>query len=248
MIAVFDDDRHLTTHRRFTDHVPMTFKERIVNAIVAGFFRLTIKLEVEGLENVPAEGPGIVIANHTSFFEGPLFYLIFRPRRTIALAKKELWDSFLTRAAMTAWQSVPVDRGGLDMKAIRGCFNVLDDGNFLCIAPEGTRSKDGALKRAMPGTTFFASRKEVPLYPLVVWGIRDMGANLKKLKRTKVNIALGKPFILEKKGGGKLGSEDRKQMADEMMYHLADLLPEHLRGVYSDPTERTSDYIKPIQA
>lgn len=222
----------------------MTFKERIVNAIVAGFFRVTIKLEVEGLDNVPAEGPGIVIANHTSFFEGPLFYIVFRPRRTIALAKKELWDSFFTRAAMTAWKSVPVDRGGMDMKAIRGCFNVLDEGNFLCIAPEGTRSKDGALKRAMPGTTFFASRKGVPCYPLVVWGIRDMGGNLKKLRRTKVHISIGKPFLVEKEGGGKLSSDDRRQMADEMMFRLAELLPEEFRGAYSDPSEQTSAFVK----
>ena len=104
----------------------MTLRERIVNAFVAGFFRLTARVTVEGLDNVPVEGPGIIIANHTSFFEGPLFYIVFRPRRTIALAKKELWNKWLTRTVMNAWQSIPVDRGGVDMKAIRSCFNVLD--------------------------------------------------------------------------------------------------------------------------
>ncbi len=222
----------------------MTFKERIVNTLVAVFFRVTAKVTVEGLENVPEKGPGIIIANHTSFFEGPLFYIIFRPRRTIALAKKELWEKPGTRAAMTAWQSIPVDRAGMDMKAIRSCFKVLDDGNFLCIAPEGTRSKDGCLKQGKPGTTFFASRKGVPLYPVVVWGIREMGSNLKKFRRSKVNIRIGRPFLVEKPGGGKIGSEDRKQMADEMMCRLAELLPEEFRGQYADFAEREIKYSK----
>ncbi len=222
----------------------MTFRERIVNAVVAGFFRLFAKVRVEGVENVPEQGPGIIIANHTSFFEGPLFYIIFRPRRTIALAKKELWDNPVTRTVMNAWQSIPVDRGGMDMKAIRGCFQVLDDSNFLCIAPEGTRSKDGCLKRAKPGTTFFASRKEVPIYPVVAWGVRDMERNLKKLRRTEVHVHIGKPFFVEKPGGGKIGSDDRQQMADEMMYRLAALLPEEFRGYYADFAERESTYLR----
>lgn len=222
----------------------MTFRERIVNAVVAGFFRITSKVTVEGLENVPEQGPGIIIANHTSFYEGPLFYIIFRPRRTIALAKKELWGKWATRNVMEAWQSIPVDRAGVDMKAIRSCFNVLDEGNFLCIAPEGTRSLDGKLKRAKPGTTFFASRKGVPIYPVVIWGIREMGMNLKKWRRSDIHIRIGRPFLVEQEG--RLGSGDRQQMADDMMCRLAELLPEELRGHYSDYAERETKFLADI--
>ncbi len=173
-----------------------------------------------------------------------MFYIMLRPRRTIALAKRELWDKWFSRMVMEAWQSIPVDRGGMDMKAIRGCFKVLDDGNFLCIAPEGTRSKSGALKKALPGTTFFASRKGVPIYPMVQWGLRELPLNLKKFRRTPVTYKVGKPFLMEKSGGGKLSSEERARMADEMMFRLADLLPENLKGAYSDSTGRTSDFVR----
>ncbi len=224
----------------------MTIKERIVNFVVSTFFRLTCKVEVRGLENVPLKGPGILISNHTTFYEGPLFYIKLRPRKTRALAKRELWDHTFTRMAMEAWKSVKVDRGGMDMKAIRGCLGVLDDGDFLCIAPEGARSKTGALKKAMPGTTFFASRKGVPVYPFVQWGLLCLPANLKKMRRTPVTIVFGNPFLVVKPAGGKLSSDNREKMADEMMYRLAELLPEDLRGYYADPAGKTSEYTAEI--
>ena len=224
----------------------MTFKERIVNAAVSLILKITCKVDLQGAENIPLEGPAILITNHTTNLEGPLFYLSLRPRKTRALAKRELWGPYFTRMAMEAWESVPVDRGGMDMKAIRSCFGVLDDGNFLCIAPEGTRSKTGALKKAMPGTTFFASRQGVPIYTMVQWGLLDMKKNLKRFRRTPVHLRCGKPFLIEKPGGGKIRAEDREKMADEMMYQLADLLPEELRGYYADESKRTSEYVKPL--
>ncbi len=224
----------------------MTFKERVVNSAVSLILRITCKIEMEGAEKIPQKGPAILITNHTPNLEGPLFYLSLRPRRTRALAKTELWEHFFTRMAMEACESVRVDRGGMDMKAIRNCFGVLDDGDFLCIAPEGTRSKNGALKKAMPGTTFFASRQGVPIYTMVQWGLLDLSSNLKKFRRTKVNLRCGDPFIMEKPGGGKIRAEDREKMADEMMYKLAELLPEELRGHYSDGSGKTFKYVKPL--
>jgi len=91
----------------------MTFKERFVNFVVSLLFHITCRVEVDGLEYVPLKGPAILISNHTTFLEGPLFYIKLRPRRTVALAKIELWEKGLTRLAMEAWQSIPVDRGGL---------------------------------------------------------------------------------------------------------------------------------------
>jgi 1-acyl-sn-glycerol-3-phosphate acyltransferase len=222
----------------------MKIRERIINAVIAAAFKIACKLDVQGVESIPDSGPAILITNHTSLFEGPLYYVMLRPRRTIALAKIELWDHFATRIIMEAWGSIPVKRKGMDMKAIRDCFNVLDEGHFLCIAPEGTRSKTGALKEAMPGTTFFATRQGVPIYPMVQWGLRELPANLKRLKRTSVHIRFGEPFTVEKPGGGKLSAADREVMANEMMYRLADLLPEEFRGHYSDNSKRSEIYIK----
>jgi len=148
--------------------------------------------------------------------------------------------------AMKAWGSIPLDRGAMDMKALRACFGVLDDGNFLCIAPEGTRSRSGALKQARPGTALFATRRSVPIYPMVQWGLLNLSSNLKRLKRTEVNFRIGAPFMVEKVGGKKISGDDERKMADEMMCRLAELLPEELRGHYADESTWTAEFIRPL--
>jgi ABC-type uncharacterized transport system ATPase subunit len=54
---------------------------------------------------------------------------------------------------------------------------------------------------------------------------------------------VGKPFYVEKKTEGRITSDDRQKMADEMMYQIAAYLPEELRGYYSDLSKATTDYI-----
>ena len=149
----------------------MKFKEWLVNGVVSAFFRLTCRLHCDDLDRLPKKGPAIIISNHTSVYEGPLYYVQLRPRRTVALAKKELWDHWATRMAMTAWDSIPVDRQGVDIKAIRRCMGVLDQGNFLCIAPEGHRSKDGSLLRGRPGTTFLQLKLVFQCIPWFIGGL-----------------------------------------------------------------------------
>ena len=129
------------------------------------------------------------------------------------------------------------------MQAMKNCFKVLEEGDFLCIAPEGTRSKTGQLLRGKAGTTFIATQQKVPIIPMVHWGIIDLNKNARKLKRTNVTIKVGKAFFVEKKEEGRITSEDRQNMADEMMYQIAACLPEELRGYYHDLSKATTNYL-----
>lgn len=221
----------------------MTIKEKIINSLIRTTLDLFCRIDKSDLKKIPLKGPAILITNHVSTLEGPLFYVNLRPRKTIAMAKAELFEKFFTRTILSTWDAVPIKRGAADMQAMKSCFKVLEEGNFLCIAPEGTRSKTGKLLRGKAGTTFFATQKKVPIIPMVHWGIRDLGKNAKKLKRTSISIKVGKPFFVEKKEGGRINSEDRQKMADEMMYQIASYLPEELRGYYSDLSKATTEYL-----
>ncbi len=224
----------------------MTLRAGLINTLIRLIFRLTCRLDIRDLRKIPKQGPAILITNHTSNLEGPLLYVFLRPRQTIALGKRELWEKPLTRTIMDAWNVIPIERGGMDMKALRACFGVLENGDFLCIAPEGTRSKTGKLKRGQPGTTFFASRQGVPIYPMAQWGVRDLGRHIRRLRPTRVHIRVGEPFLVGMPDGGKPGPEDRQAMADEMMYRIAALLPEEWRGEYADADRATSRYLRPV--
>jgi len=211
----------------------MTIANRIGNVIIKGLMHISCKLDVKELQNVPKNGPMILLANHISFMEAPILYLFMQPRRTIALGKIELWNSLATRTLMNWWECIPVRRGEIDIKSIKECFSVLDKGDFLCIAPEGTRSPQGILNRGQAGTSFIAIKQKVPMLPVVHIGLENFSKNIKRLKRTPVKIRVGKPFtlILEKK---RFNSDERQEITDEIMRRMALLLPVENQGYYAD--------------
>lgn len=220
----------------------MGIRSTVINSTLGVLFRIFVNIDDRDLKKLPLRGPAILITNHTSNIEGPIFYIRLRPRPTIAMAKLELWKVFITRMIMEAWEAVPVRRGRLDRRAIARCAQVLKDGKFLCLAPEGTRSKDGRLLRGQPGAAWFAADKGILIYPMVQWGCRDIFHELSHFRRPKVVVKVGRPFFVKTPDGHAHGDQ-LQAMTDEMMYELAACLPAEYRGYYEDLTKRTTEYL-----
>jgi len=128
--------------------------------------RLFRGIEYEGLENVPKTGGVIVAGNHVSFLDPPLIaWVIDSVRWTKALGKKELLDIPVFGWLLKRWGVVPVSRGRMDIKALRGALKVLSDGGLLMIMPEGTRAKPGKPLRPKPGVALLARESGVPVVP-----------------------------------------------------------------------------------
>ena len=221
----------------------MTIRERIVNAIIRTLFRLIFRLEAHQLRRVPQNGPGILLSNHVTNLEGPLFYVFLRPRKATALGKIELWQNPVTRFFMNTWKIIPLHRGSVDADAMKKTFHALEQGYYVGIAAEGTRSRTGELQRGRPGATLLATRADVPIVPIAHWGLHEMGKHLKRFRRPPATVRVGRPFYLRKPGGGTIGRSERAKMVDEMMYQLAVLLPPEFRGAYADLEKMTTDYI-----
>lgn len=178
------------------------------------------------------EGPLLMMVNHTSALEGPMLYEFLQPRKLNAMAKQELWESKFMAFLMDSWQSIPVDRENMGRATMDACFKVLEQNHILAIAPEGTRSKDGTLQRGgKGGVAFIAHKKDVPMIPVAVMGFEKTKANLKRLRRTVISVKVGKPFEIIQKGG-RLDAETREKLGDEIMLHLAALMPKERRGYY----------------
>ena len=222
----------------------MGIRETVINATLGLLFRVFVRIDDKDLRKLPDKGPAILISNHTSNIEGPLFYIRMRPRPTIAMAKVELWKFFLTRMIMEAWEAVPVRRGRLDRRALSRCTRVLKEGKILCLAPEGRRSKDGTLLQGQPGATWFAADKDIPIYPMVQWGCRDIFQELAHLRRPRVTIKVGRPFFVRTPEGHHAHGDELQLMTDEMMYQMAEVMPEQLRGYYSDLSKKSTKYLQ----
>jgi len=205
-------------------------------------YRAWINLHVEGWNNIPAENPVIIIGNHIAALD-PGAMISFHPGRDIVpLAKIEAFSQPILRFFVRHWGAIPVNRGEADMKALKAALDVIEQGDILMLYAEGTRSKTGLIE-GQEGTAYFALKSDAIVVPVAIWGSRGFPKTwFRDLKRTDVYLRFGRPFKF-KSEGRKLPREQFRQMTDEAMYRIASLLPEEWRGVYSDLSKATTDFL-----
>ncbi len=213
--------------------------------LVATFKFLTaiaFRVDDAQLERIPQKGPLILVGNHVHFVEAPVTYSRMQPRQTTALALADRWDKGWSRWMLDLIGAIPIHRGESDLSAMRKALEMIKAEYIVFIAPEGTRSGDGRLQKGHPGVVLLALRSGAPLLPMVQYGFENCEDNMRRLRRTDFYIAVGKPFHLNTRGS-KATRQVRQQMVDEIMYQLAALLPPAYRGVYSDMSAATTEYL-----
>ncbi len=196
--------------------------------------RLVFKVDSAEFRKIQGEGPLIAYTNHTSLVEAPMIYTHLKPREKVTgLAKVEFWDKPFMGWLFDLWEVMPIRRGEADMEAMRTSIDLLKRGYILGIAPEGTRSASGSLMRAQSGIAVLALHSGSPLQPIANWSIGKLSDNLKRLRRTPYHFRVGPAFRVDTHGQ-KVTREARQEIADAIMYQLAKVLPEELRGDYAD--------------
>lgn len=220
-----------------------SLSERLVNGIIHLALRVVARVRTAGIEQIPS-GPAILVTNHTSNIEGPLYYLLLRPRPRTALGKIELWANPLSRFVMQVWGIIPLNRGGPDRRALRRVARELGAGKIVGVAPEGTRSRNGVLTRGRPGAALLAITHDVPIIPIVQWGAHELKRNLLRLRRTRIHVRAGAPFRLVRSNPGRPTARDLRRMTDEIMCRLAILLPEEYRGSYRDQVPCAEEFVR----
>jgi len=197
--------------------------------------RLLVRSDIQGLDQLPTEGPVIVYYNHIHYLDPFVLTTRFVNQRYIVpVAKIELESTFFVGWGLRGYGVIFIKRGEADMPALRGSLAVLKAGQMLLISPEGTRSSSGALIEAEKGLALLVYRTNPVLMPVGVWGTRDFPSAYKRLRRPVVHYRFGKPYKFN------LPAEiSRKQaeimITDYAMRRLAQCLPESMRGVYADP-------------
>ncbi len=233
----------LSHREREGEERPVTLIYRVVTLTIKRLTRILCQVNDAQLTRVPDRGPLIVVINHINFLEAPVMYTHLQPRPVTALAKAETWDNPALRLLADLWGAIPLNRGEVDVAALRQALAALEAGYILIMAPEGTRSGHGRLQRGHPGVAFLALHSSAPLLPVVYHGGELFWRNLTHLRRTDFHIVVGQPFYLDA-GGVKVTRQVRQQMADEIMYQKAALLPPAYRGVYSDLAMATETYLR----
>ena len=221
----------------------MTLTNRLVNAIIKRLTRMVCRVDDEQVGRIPTQGPLIIVSNHVNFLEPLVVYTHLLPRPMAFFAKVESWDNKLIGYLFDMWGGIPLKRGSADIGAIRLGLEVLETDTILAVAPEGTRSGDGVLRKGHPGVVIMALRSGAPLLPMACYRHEDFWDNLTHLRRTDFRIAVGQPFTL-KANGAPVTREVRQQMVNEVMYQIAALLPPSYRGAYANLSDATETYLR----
>lgn len=201
--------------------------------LIAHFVQpLFYRIRIEGAENVPATGGGVVACNHTMAVDWvALGYS--SPRELYYMAKAEAFQihpvfSWIMRSGGV----FPVQRGKNDVAALQNAIDLARAGKLIGMFPEGTRSRTGILRRAKGGAARIALEADVPVIPAVVNNIVALRTSWKRFRRPLITVRFGAPLRYEIRPGEDLTLAARR-FTERFMSAMAAMLPLEMRGDYA---------------
>ncbi|MHB9034970.1 MAG: lysophospholipid acyltransferase family protein [Anaerolineae bacterium] len=211
-------------------------RRRVIRAVLhtlsGAAFRVVSNLKIVGQENLPRQGPLLVVANHFSFLDPAMMVSVAPwPMEFLGgfrMPNAPMWATIFPRL----WGIFAVYRGGNSRTALLAAENVLRKGGVVGIYPEATSSA-AVLRSARPGAAFLAARTGVPVLPVGFDGLVDVFPRLRMRKRAHVTVRIGKligPFHSVE------GADHRQQLdsiGHVIMQSIAQLIPMERRGRYA---------------
>ncbi|HEY2602487.1 MAG TPA: lysophospholipid acyltransferase family protein [Thermoleophilaceae bacterium] len=192
---------------------------KLCSPIVRGWGRL----EVDGLEHLPATGPVLLAGNHDSYWDPVAIGVAALGRRQIrALAKSSLWKIRGLDRVLDGMGQIPIDRGTRDENAMGRAIEELRAGACIGIFPEGTRSLGREL-RARSG--FGRLAQAVPEAEVVCVAVSGTVDIPRFPKRPRVRIRFFRPTA-----GGLSNGEEPTALAPRLLTEIRGLAPIAVAG------------------
>jgi len=196
-------------------------------------FQPFARFEFSGVENIPADGPAILVFNHRSYFDPSAMGLLSAKcgRSVRSLGKKEVFDVPVIGKLMRGIGGVRVDRGTGSDEPLEAAADALRGGELLMLAPEGTIPRGPAFfdpeLKGRWGAARLAAMTGAPVIPIGLWGTEKVwprSARMPKLpvgSRPLVTVTVGPPV--------EIGRDDPDADTAAIMSAIVDLLPPEAR-------------------
>ncbi|MFF7407210.1 MULTISPECIES: lysophospholipid acyltransferase family protein [Streptomyces] len=169
------DPLRTDSYRPLTSEDPLS-RFRLIKAVLGPIMRLMFRPQVEGMENIPGDGPVILAGNHLTFIDSIVLPVVTK-RQVLFIGKDEYVTGKGLKGRLMAWfftgvGMIPVDRDGANggVAALMTGRRVLEEGKVFGIYPEGTRSPDGRLYRGRTGIARLTLMTGAPVVPFAMIG------------------------------------------------------------------------------
>jgi 1-acyl-sn-glycerol-3-phosphate acyltransferase len=191
------------------------------------------RLEVIGLDRVPADGPLLVVPNHDSQWDPLAIGLALHPRRSLRfLARAELWKIPGLGPIMNGLGQIRIERGAGDREALRNAVTALGGGEAVCIFPEGRLSR-GEQLRARSGVGFLAS--DCPSARVVLCAVTGATDYVRFPRRPRVRVEFFEP-----REGQPQRGEEPGALAARLLRELRERVPPAAAGRKTAPKAESS--------
>jgi len=191
------------------------------------FFKLPLRLKVEGKENIPLDRGCIIASNHRSYLDPPVLNLV-SPRPIIFLAKYDLFKVPILSWLIKKAGAMPLYGGKNDVKTLRKTIEYLKSGYCVGIFPEGTRMKPKTFGKAHSGIGLLALKSKVPVIPTYIGNtdeILPVGSSIPKFFIHSVRVKFGKPLYFSNLKDTK---ENHQKVADTILEEIKRLSKENI--------------------
>ena len=158
------------------------------------FFKVFFRLKIHGLNHF-RPGAGLIIANHTSFYDPPVLS-ISCPEEVHFLAKESLFRVPLLGRLIHVLNTHPVSKDASDMSVLKRMVDLLQKKQKLIVFPEGKRSSDGQIHPFQRGLGFLASKAKCRVFPAYLHGVYEAWPPSRKFPRFsgKITCVFGSPI------------------------------------------------------
>jgi 1-acyl-sn-glycerol-3-phosphate acyltransferase len=162
------------------------------------FARVYHHLDVYAPARLPANGPAILICNHTSGLDPHLIQSCC-PRLITWLMAKEYYEIRGLKTLLDYVGVIPVTRSGRDMAATRAALRALEQGQILGIFPEGKIETSDELLPFQTGVAMMALRSKAPVFPAYLDGTqRNRGMTAGLILPHRARIAFGPEVAIDR--------------------------------------------------
>ncbi len=199
------------------------------------------RFDIAGTENIPADGPAILVSNHRSYFDVAALVMTMRPtgRTGRVLAKKEIFDIPVLGPLATALGGIRVDRGAGGAESFERAAAALGAGEIVALLPQATIPRGEAffdpVLRGKTGAARLAAMTRAPVVPIGIWGTEKVWPRSAPLPDM---LALAHPPTVRVRVGKPVELKYRSADADtrRIMAAIVDQLPAEARQRHT-PTE-----------
>jgi len=171
----------------------------LITRIVRLVWRIRAPIDIEGLENIPTQGPYLLCSNHQSFIDPAVLLAVLPWRilvRLFAVGTSEIFGSGFMRWIARIMRVVVVDPDANLIPAMRAGAFGLRHGMGLILYPEGERSIDGTPKTLKKGAAIVSIHLQIPIVPIAIAGAYESWPRGKSFQTfAPIKIKIGEPIL-----------------------------------------------------